>query len=197
MEAVVVKRLESIEFGELQRHRNMAVLPILALRDGGPDYVALAEALADARMTVTEVGKNGTVPELQVTNDGDVAVLLLDGEELAGAKQNRVLNATILLAARSEAVIPVSCTEQGRWRSDSSAFSDSRVVMSPALRARKVRSVTESLDAGRRYQSDQREVWDGVNEISFRAEHPSGKLFAPSSGRQHASHPRPNGILSA
>ena len=173
MDAVVAKRLQSIEFGKLQQHRNMAVLPILASRDGGPAYITLAEALANGQMTVTEVGKDGSVPELQVTNDGGVAVLLLDGEELAGAKQNRVLNTSILLAANSKTIIPVSCTEQGRWHGDPPALFDSRVVMSPALRARKVRSVTESLDAGRRYRSDQAEVWGGVNELSFRARVPS------------------------
>jgi hypothetical protein len=36
-------------------------------------------------------------------------VLILDGEELVGTKQNRIVNTTILVAAGCEIVIPVSC----------------------------------------------------------------------------------------
>jgi hypothetical protein len=64
--------------------------------------------------TVTVVSEGETVPELKVINKGGRAVLLLDGEELSGAKQSRVLNATNLMAAQTEVIIPVSCTEHGR-----------------------------------------------------------------------------------
>jgi hypothetical protein len=48
-------------------------------------------------------------------NVGDRPALLIDGEHLEGAKQNRVLNVTVLVAARRDTVVPVSCVEQGRW----------------------------------------------------------------------------------
>ena len=43
---------------------------------------------------ITEVSEGGSVPELRVVNKGDARILVLDGEELRGAKQNRVLNTT-------------------------------------------------------------------------------------------------------
>jgi hypothetical protein len=84
-------------------------------------------------LTIKEISESGSVPELKMINHSDVPVLLLDGEELSGAKQNRVLNTSILLKKKSETVIPVSCTEQGRWSYVSDRFDDSDVVMSPKI----------------------------------------------------------------
>jgi hypothetical protein len=64
---------------------------------------------------VTEVSEAGSVPFLQVANGADRPLLLLDGEELIGAEQNRILNTAVLVAAHTEVTIPVSCVEQGRW----------------------------------------------------------------------------------
>jgi hypothetical protein len=63
------------------------------------------------RFENTEVSAGGHVPELKVVNKGETPVLLLDGEELAGARPNRALNTTILVRGHSETIIPVTCTE--------------------------------------------------------------------------------------
>src|SRR6266849_5450815 len=78
-------------------------------------YRTLDEALARSTLDVTEINQAGSVPLLQVTNKDDAPVFLMAGEHLVGAKQNRVLNASILVPARSELPIPVSCVEAGRW----------------------------------------------------------------------------------
>ena len=46
----------------------------------------------------------------------DSRVLLYDGEELVGAKQNRILNVSVLVEAKSTLRIPVSRVEQGAGR---------------------------------------------------------------------------------
>ena len=86
------------------------------------DYLVLDEALASGLVEITEVSEQGSVPELKFINRGPKPVLIVDGEELLGAKQNRIVNLTILVAANSELTIPVSCVEAGRWRSRSRAF---------------------------------------------------------------------------
>ena len=131
--------------GDKHSQEPVTVLPVFPGRNGGPVYRTLKEALQQGTLTISEVTDGGSVPELKVINKGDMPVLLLDGEELAGAKQNRVLNTTILLDVNSETTIPVSCTEHGRWSYTSSHFADSDVVMASNVRREKVRSVHENL----------------------------------------------------
>jgi hypothetical protein len=61
---------------------------------------------------ITEVSEAGTVPFLTVANETDRPLLLLDGEELIGVKQNRILNTTVLVTAHTDVTIPVSCVER-------------------------------------------------------------------------------------
>ncbi len=132
-------------------------------------YLTLGEALEQRAVVITEISQGGSVPELAVENAGETAVLLLDGEELRGAKQNRVLNTSILLAPKSRSVIPVSCTEQGRWHYVSNAFEDSGFVMSRSARIEKNRSVSASLKQGRAHRSDQGAVWQAIRDLSDKA----------------------------
>ena len=91
-------------------------LTLIPLVGGGaaPPYLTAAAALAAGTLSIGEMG-GGSVPQLVLKNAGTLPVLLLDGEHLEGAMQNRVLNATVLAAPEHETVIPVSCVEQGRW----------------------------------------------------------------------------------
>jgi hypothetical protein len=141
-------------------------LEMFALVDGNPaaepGYVTLEEAIASGVARVTEVSASGFVPELLFHNEGSLPVLLLDGEELIGAKQNRVLNLTILAPARSKIVIPVSCVEAGRWRMASEEFRASPQMMYSRLRAEKVEQVTYCLRTEMGRMSDQAAVWEDL-----------------------------------
>jgi len=165
MENTIKHHLEGITFGEAQRHRNMAVWPIFSAVDGGSHCMTLKEAMAGGVLTVTEVSAGGAVPELKVINSASAAVLILDGEELAGAKQNRIVNTTILLRRQSETIIPVSCTEQGRWSYVSDRFDDSGHIATHRVRGVTKQSVSASLEKSGRFQSDQGAVWDNVASV--------------------------------
>lgn len=165
MDPIITDYLSELEVGELQTFKNMGIAPLFPSSNGSPAYTLLKRALDEELITITEVDKSGSVPELRVVNTSPLLILLLDGEELMGAKQNRVLNTTILLSGDSETVIPVSCTEQGRWRFTSAKFSHSDVIMSQRGRASKARSVSGSLDAERGYSSDQLRIWEDIREL--------------------------------
>lgn len=158
-------RLAELKLEPVQQFRNLAIFPLTAETLSEPEHVLLADALAQGFLTVEEISQGGSVPELVVVNDSDHYVLLLDGEEVAGAKQNRVLNTTILLDRRSRTLIPVSCTEQGRWAYASEKFFHSGNVMSSKIRRRKSLSVSDSLKMNACFASDQGEIWSSIAEL--------------------------------
>ncbi|MDD5048943.1 MAG: hypothetical protein PHH09_08435 [Methanoregulaceae archaeon] len=142
----------------------MTVMPLsLPKASNKFTYIMLSEALSSGSIVINEVSEGGSVPELIARNTGKVPVLIMDGEELAGAKQNRVANTSILVPPLSKIVIPVSCTESGRWNYSSADFADSDVVMSRNIRAKKNVSVSENLQACHSFRSDQGEVWSEID----------------------------------
>ncbi len=52
----------------------------------------LEEALKSDVGHITEISEDGSVPELAFESNARARVLLVDGEELIGARQNRTLN---------------------------------------------------------------------------------------------------------
>src|SRR6266487_3304682 len=112
---IIAETLSGLRLEQPVTFRNMTMYPIVGGSIGEPDYVVLDDAIRLGSAKVTEISEQGSVPELSVVNDSDQLVFLLEGEELIGAKQNRVLNVSILAAAHVAVKIPVSCVEAGRW----------------------------------------------------------------------------------
>ncbi len=167
MEKVIHEYLAQLKTGRKQSYKNLTMFPLLSSRTAGADYLMLDEALQANLIEIAEVDHGGSVPDLKVINKGESMVLLLDGEELVGAKQNRIVNTTILIAAKSSTIIPVSCVEQGRWSYDSSMFSSRERVMSPSMRSQKAEQVGCSIKDFGSFMSDQGAIW---NEIDSKAE---------------------------
>jgi hypothetical protein len=154
----------SFRVGDPIRHQELVVFPLFRTVDASNevDYQLAGDAIAAGTIVVEEVSESGSVPTLLVTNQGDERVLFLEGEELRGAKQNRVLNTSMLLSPRSKTTIPVSCVEQGRWRFRSHKFAVSDSHSSSKLRKRLKESVSKSLREGHGHTSDQGAVWNEV-----------------------------------
>ena len=154
--------LPDLRVGEPICHEALSVFPLFSDADESVHYKLSDAALADNSLLVEEVDNHGSVPDLLVENKGDMRVLFLEGEELIGAKQNRVLNTSVLVAPHSKLKIPVSCVEQGRWRRQSRYFGSSGSHSPTKLRRALKKSVSESVKARQSHASDQGEVWKEV-----------------------------------
>lgn len=111
----------------------LGMIPLTATNhvDEISPLMLLDEALEKGFALITEAGEEGHVPFLLLCNKGTMPILILDGEELVGGKQNRVVNTTILAPPGCELTIPVACMEQGRWRQNSTAFGPGKRFFAP------------------------------------------------------------------
>jgi hypothetical protein len=193
MRASVYQRFLSMTFGEPQSDQGFTLIPIIAVDAPALEYRAAGAAIAEGRLQCREIEAGARVPEIDVQNESESLLLLLSGEELKGARQNRVVNTSILIPGKSKLTIPVSCTEHGRWsyeghrrpprrsaaasgaptpagvtshaQRDAHAFQDSGIMMSKMARHAKHGSVSQSLRTRHTHASDQGRVWDEVAQL--------------------------------
>ena len=176
--------IPEVRVGEPLSCGSLGVFPLYSERSLFPDhtldYLLPNEAMEGGTVIVTEVSEAGSVPEVRVRNDGDLPVLMLDGTELRGGLQCRVLNTTVLLGGRSETLIPVSCVERGRWKHSSRDFSSGshcppslRSVIKDGLPGAKVGHRSDQLrvwmEIRRKHErmgvlSETGDMWDGTGE---------------------------------
>ncbi|MEC7567059.1 MAG: DUF6569 family protein [Planctomycetota bacterium] len=131
--------------------------------------------IAKGKVCVEEVDESGHVPTLFVRNSGNYHVLFLEGDQLVGAKQNRICNSSLLIAPQSHARIPVSCVERGRWHHNSKSFSPSPNAATPSMRsvlkAAKLQPPVGRVEDGHQvpqqnvHQADQGKVWAEVDRM--------------------------------
>jgi hypothetical protein len=157
--------LESLTSAEIAGVRQAAALQVFGLRwpaGNGHDYVTLDEALQEQLLDVTEIDEGGRVPTIKIKNKSDRMVFLMAGEELVGGKQNRVLNASMMVPAKGEMPIPVTCVERGRWGYKSRKFGSASTSSHSHLRMMMSKQVSGSYKAVGAPHSDQGAVWDEV-----------------------------------
>ncbi len=164
----IVDALKHVSIGPPAAWGNLAMFPLTGGGAKEAGYWTLQEALERECSEITEVSEGGSVPELRFVNSGDRPVFLLDGEQLVGAKQNRILNLSILVAGGKTVIIPVSCVEAGRWHHTSRFFSSDLGVHYAEGRARKMSQVSQSMRSSGKRASDQSQVWADIAEKSSR-----------------------------
>ncbi len=166
MESTMFDFVSTIRWGELKEFKNLTVIPLFAeTGPKSPDYLTMEDAINSRLLIIGEKDSGGSVPELTAQNLADVPVLLLDGEEVIGAKQNRILNASILLSPNSITIIPVSCVEAHRWSYTTEKFGHSDAYLNYDIRREKHRDVGISLKVSQEYHADQGKVWSKISEL--------------------------------
>jgi hypothetical protein len=163
MDETLDQALQSLEISEPVSHGLLHIFPLKGDTHREQDISLLEGALQAGTLHIEELHEAGSVPELRVVNEGSLRVLILEGDKLISAKQNRVVNSSVLVAAGSDLRLPLSCIERGRWSYRSRAFSPGTGSQHLALRRLKTRSVHDSLRRGRSHRSDQRAVWREVD----------------------------------
>ena len=163
MDEVLAKTLENLTIKAPMTHDHLHLFPLLGGTCTEEDLSLLEDVLQEGTLRIEEMNESGNVPELNVVNESTSPVLILEGDELVGAKQNRVVNSSVLVAADSELVLPVSCVERGRWSYRSRGFFPGSGSPHLSLRRLKSKSVHDSLKRGRGHRSDQGAVWREVD----------------------------------
>jgi hypothetical protein len=142
---------------------NVAIVQIGGAEPRYPSLVPYSIAHEKGLVEITERQGSVTVPEIEARNNSGECVLILEGEVLLGAKQNRTLNTSVLLPPKSWTVVPVSCVERGRWSGTAEPFRPSGTFVTPDMRGKKSMSVLCSLARAGTYRSDQTELWKEVS----------------------------------
>jgi hypothetical protein len=125
-------------------------------------YRTLDELMAAGALEVTEISEGGSVPALRVTNKSDLMAFLMAGEQLVGAKQNRVLNVSLMVPPTTSLDIPVSCVEAGRWHRRSAKFASGGSMSHAILRKMMSKQTHLGQLSGGTPTSDQMAVWKEV-----------------------------------
>ncbi len=154
----------STSLGDSQCVQGLGVIPILTKEVPEiPVLEPLELALKRRVARITETGPAGEVPFLLLENTGDRPIIILDGEEVVGGKQNRIINTTLIILANTKVKIPVSCIQAGRWQHQRAYFDSAGSVFRARSRAVQKATVSASVRESGGFRSDQSAVWDEVS----------------------------------
>lgn len=154
----------NIELLTPQSHENVAIIPIKTDINYKIDLLTLKKGFELGLVEVKEC-ETSTVNTLIVKNNSVTPLILIDGEEVIGGDQNRIVNSTTIISPQSEMPVSVSCTERGRW-AYKNEFKDSEVIANYNTRRAKAK-------ASRMKMSVQSQVWSSIDDLEMSVENHS------------------------
>ncbi len=107
---------KNIEIGQPVFLRNLLIHPISGPSENGIEISSLEDIPSDSGGEFSEL-EPPDINRISFFNNADSPVLMLDGEEVIGSLQNRILAGSTLVMPRARTELPVICAEEGRWES--------------------------------------------------------------------------------
>ena len=157
------EQFNSVSFLDKVKIGRLNFYPIkFDLKDIPRNIKSLDELFDLNLIKVNELTDEGVVSRVEVHNESEFNLLILDGEAIKGAKQNRIAEKSVIIPPFSSEVIPVNCVEKNRWNyTENSEFSKSDFVLNPKIRETKANLMKNQLEA-----SIQSEVWSQIDNLS-------------------------------
>ena len=157
------EQFNSVSFLDKVRIGRLNFYPIKFDLKDIPQNIKSLDELFDLNLVkVNELTDEGVVSRVEVHNESEFNLLILDGEAIKGAKQNRIAEKSVIIPPFSSETIPVNCVEKNRWNYEESAeFSKSDFVLNPKIRETKANLMKNNLEA-----SIQSEVWSQIDNLS-------------------------------
>ncbi|HEV2765091.1 MAG TPA: DUF6569 family protein [Pyrinomonadaceae bacterium] len=174
-------------------YKNLTLFPVTSFSAGAGagDYVTLDEGIKNGTVVITERGSGvtaramnrrvaarasddgGTVNQLALVNKSGKKLLLLAGEVIVGGKQDRIVEADLIIPPVSVPVsLNVFCVEAGRWSHRAASHSGPVAagrgevsVSAPVQKFSTLGAVAHpKLRAAAQDKKDHGEVWKEVRE---------------------------------
>jgi ARG/rhodanese/phosphatase superfamily protein len=202
--------LAAVSLGTTIAYRGLALTPLIGPDDPACDYLTLEDALSLNLVSIREVSPSLVVltpsaalglalamldnpsddlyrHDVHVFNRANRPLLIVDGEELVGSFQNRVVNLSMLVGGRSEADIPVSCVERLSHDTETFRFRSAARMQFASGRADKMAHVSRSLASREQRQSNQAAIWAAIEHKAARMQVSSPSEAMADIYEQHAA----------
>lgn len=167
MEIKIDEKTINFEHLEIQEHNNLTIIPLKSNDSNKTDILSLKKGL-DMGLVIVKECEPESVGEVMVTNNAITPLLLMDGEEIIGAKQNRIINKSTIIPPKTTMKISVSCTEKGRWEYKNDfkeEFSCSEYIANSNTRRAKANT--------NEVRHHQNVVWNSIDELECQRDYHS------------------------
>ena len=156
--------IKNLAVGTSDRFGSLVITPVHIIEEAPLDgFIGFDELFDSGLVEAQEVSESGIVGRISVSNLSDKSLCLFDGEALVGAKQNRIVERSLIVPPKTEVGVPVNCVERGRWSGlgGRGRFRKSEFAATPSMKLNKAQLLKE-----KRFGEIQSEMWASVDRVA-------------------------------